>query len=164
MFFYSMVNLMSRCCGKSHRKRGTRKVYKMSTWSAWSMMKWMNQPASHMMEKHRSVKHVKPLPACHIYRDKMRKGWCNKYTLPASVWDLGPYLLFKNCRCSFFDVSSHPTCGGLFRKKHPPQPSTATGWEVSRWLLQIGFNRSDVVTHRGQNFIHLQWPEQGSSR
>jgi len=44
----------------------------MSTWSAWSMMKWMNQPASRMMERHR-VKHVKPLPACHIYIDQMRK-------------------------------------------------------------------------------------------
>lgn len=41
MFFYSMVNLMSRCSGKSHWKRGTRKAYKMSTmllglwWSGW---------------------------------------------------------------------------------------------------------------------------------
>ena len=58
------------------------------------------------------------------------KGWCNKYTLPASVWDLGPYLLFKNCRCSFFDVSSHPNLWWTIQQKNilQGQPSAATGW------------------------------------
>ena len=41
------------------------------------------------------------------------------------------------------------------RASQPPPEKTV--------VLQIGFNSSDVVTHRGQNFIHLQ-PSEGSKR